>query len=171
MFGWCVAISLLLLTAAPTVGAAQATGTASAGAEHHRIRFFAGDWVFTGKMDGTVFGPGQPNSIGESCQMIGDFFVTCRYEVKRVNSLLRGLDVLGYDAAERLYTFTSCDSQGVVGHGKGTAQGDTWSLAFGATSRVTWKELSATSYAITIEGLQADGRWVATMDGTYQRRK
>jgi hypothetical protein len=84
--------------------------------------------------------------------------------------LLRGLGIFGYDKAVGTYFFTSYDNHGVVDRWSAQVKGDTWSLvAASGKARTTWKELSPTRYHITIEALQASGRWAAVMVGTHQK--
>jgi hypothetical protein len=102
--------------------------------------------------------------------MLGDAFVTCAYEIKQSTSSLRGLGIFGFDKAVRTYFFTSYDNHGVVDRWSAQVKDDTWSLvATSGKARTTWKELSPTRYHITIEALQASGRWVTVMVGTYQK--
>ncbi len=82
---------LLLFLTAPSILSAQTPTPREAGPER-RVPFFAGDWNFTGELDGVRFGPDQPeNRVTEHCEMLGDFFLTCRCEVRRSGLILKGL--------------------------------------------------------------------------------
>ncbi len=84
-------------------------------APERRVPFFAGEWNFTGELDGVRFGPDQPeNRVTEHCEMLGDFFLTCRYELRRSASSLKGLGIFGYDKAAEAYFFTSYDNTRLV---------------------------------------------------------
>lgn len=163
-------VAALALLAAGTILFAQ-TATPRAPGPETRVSFFAGDWTFTGQLDGAAFGPDHPeHRVTEHCEMLGDVFLICRYEIKRATAPVRGLGVFGYDGAARTYFFTSYDNQGAVSPWSARVKGDTWSLvAASGKARTTWKELSPTSYHIMIETLQADDTWTPVMVGTCQK--
>lgn len=170
MARWRTTSTALLLVATGTIHFALATTTGAAGPES-RVSFFAGDWTFTGRLDGATFGPDDPqNRVTEHCEMLGDFFLTCRYEIKRSTSPVSGLGIFGYDGPARKYFFTSYDNHGAVSPWSAQVKGDTWSLvAASGKARTTWKELSPTRYHILIETLQAGDTWTSVMVGTYQK--
>ena len=119
-------IAMLPLMCSATGVVAQAAAPSEPQSEHRRLEFFAGDWEFSGTMDGAPCGPGRANRVSESCDMIGGFFVACRYTLKVGGGVLSGIGITGYNAIDGVYEFTSYDSKGAIGHGKGAPKGDTW---------------------------------------------
>jgi Protein of unknown function (DUF1579) len=164
-------ITMSVLMCSATWVGAEVAAPSEPRSEHRRLEFFAGDWEFSGIMDGVQCGPGLANRVTETCDMIGGYFVACRYTLKIGDAVLSGIGITGYSAAAGVYEFTSYDSKGAIGRGKGGPKGETWSLSFGPKMRVMWKELSPTSYRILIEALRADGAWSPTTEGTYSKGK
>jgi hypothetical protein len=89
----CVALSLVATGSGPVFGQG-----ATSSAPEHRIAFFAGNWTFTGEMNGVRFGPDRPgSSVSEQCEMLGPVFLVCDYQIVRSDAVLKGLGVFGYD--------------------------------------------------------------------------
>jgi hypothetical protein len=58
--------------------------------------------------------------------MPGNFFVERRYDGKSPMGEYKGLEILGYDAAKKTYTFNGFDNSGMMGSGTMTVSGTTW---------------------------------------------
>ena len=137
--------------------------------EHARLSLFEGFWVFTGRLGGIEYGVAGANTHTESCQLIGSHFVACQYEVNAPASPYSGIGIVGYDAEDHSYSFTSYDSRGTITRLRAPVQADRWVWEVGSNSRVVWEQLSPTAYAYRAEARDSTGGWRAVSEGRYDK--
>jgi hypothetical protein len=84
---------------------------------------------------------------------------------------------MGYDAAEKVYTYDAFNNLGEADHFKGAVQGDTWTWTSEgniegkpAKMRFTAKEVSPTMYTMKFE-MAAGGDWTTVMEGKATKAK
>ena len=107
--------------------AAQAPQPPKPGPEHQRLNAFVGNWTFQGEIKPGPMGPGGKLTGTDRIQwMPGGFFVERRFEGKSPAGEMRGLEIMGYDAAKKAYTYNYFDSMGMMGTGTFTISGSTW---------------------------------------------
>jgi len=94
------------------------------GLVYDRLKMFRGFLVYTGRLDGSEFGVGGPNTHTEACELIGDRFVASRYEVNSGDASYNGVGIVGFDEENQEFTFTSYDSRGVVTKLRAPAEGN-----------------------------------------------
>src|SRR5205814_6484486 len=56
----------------------------------------------------------------------GGFFMAHHWDVKQGATVIKGMEVIGYDAKAKVYTSTFFDNGGNTGVFKGTVQGSVW---------------------------------------------
>jgi Protein of unknown function (DUF1579) len=99
------------------------------GPEHQKLGAFVGNWTFDGEMKPGPMGPGGKMTGSDRIQwMPGNFFVERRFEGKGSMGEMKGVEIMGYDAAKKVYTFHSFDNMGMMGSGTMTVKGDTWTV-------------------------------------------
>ena len=100
------------------------------GPEHQKLAAFVGNWTFEGEMKPGPMGPGGKMTGTDRIQWLpGNFFVERRYDGKGPMGEMKGVEILGYDAAKKTYTANFFDSMGAMGWATMKVSGDTWSVA------------------------------------------
>lgn len=147
--------------------------------EHQKLAYFVGKWTSGGDMKQSPFGPAGKVTSTDACEWFeGGFAVICRNEGKGPMGPVKGIGIMGYDAAQKVYTYYGVDSTAMVMTSvpRGTVQGDTWtytdeSMMGSQTvkSRYVLKVLSPTSYSFKWETQGPDGKWATIMEGTSRK--
>jgi hypothetical protein len=165
--------SMLLVTLA-YLGAASAQAQMDApkpAPELRKLDYFVGSWKTEGDMKP---GPGYPGgkftAVDHDEWMKGGFFVVAHSDFKASAGDGTELSVMGYDAAEKVYTYTAFNSAGQRETAKGRLEGDTWTWNSNETiggmhSRYSMKILSPTSYTFKFELSQDGATWFSAMEG------
>src|SRR5262245_24034845 len=97
------------------------------GPEHQKLAAFVGNWTFEGEMKPGPMGPGGKMTGSDRVQWLpGNFFIERRFEGKGPMGEMKGVEILGYDAAKKTHTFNFFDSMGAIGSGTMKVAGDTW---------------------------------------------
>jgi hypothetical protein len=170
-------IGVLLVCAAVLSG--QAPPAPKPGPEHQRLGVFVGNWAFTGEMKPGPMGPGGKMTGTDRIQWLpGNFFLERRFEGKGPMGQMSGLEILGYDAAKKAYSYTIVDSMGAMGSGTGTVSGDTWNFTgtmnMGGKSmqeRCTLVGTGSASMKINCD-MSTDGKsWAPTFAGSITKSK
>jgi hypothetical protein len=117
-----------LLTVCGGILSGQAGQAPKPGPEHQKLAAFVGNWAFTGEMKPGPMGPGGKLTGTDRIQWLpGNFFLERRFEMKGQMGEMRGLEILGFDAAKNAHTYSYFDSTGASGLGTMTMSGSTWS--------------------------------------------
>lgn len=97
------------------------------GPEHKRLNYFAGKWTFAEEMKQSPFGPaGKVTGTDQNEILSGGFFLVMHSEGKGPMGELKELEVIGYDAEEKVYIYHGFNNFGEAETYRGTVQGDTW---------------------------------------------
>ena len=145
--------------------------------EVKRLEYFVGTWKAEYEIKPGPMGPGGKMSSVDQCRfMPGGFFLEIRTEGNGTIGVLKGLAVMGYDIAEKVYTYDAFNNLGEADHFKGSLQGDTWtwnseSVVDGKPTRMrfTAREVSPTMYTMKFEmGTGSD--WTAVMEGKATKK-
>ena len=169
-----------LLFVLSSVLIAQAPPIPKPGPEQQRLGAFVGNWTFEGEMKPGPMGPGGKMTGSDRIQWLpGNFFVERRFEGKSPMGEMKGLEIMGYDSAKKVYTFNGFDSMGSMLSGTMTVSGNTWTatgsgsmggmimhdrctLAFGAGS---------TTLTVKCE-MSMDGKtWAPSIEGKATKAK
>ncbi len=150
------------------------------GPENKKLEYFVGNWTSEGEMKPSPMGPGGKVSMKEdSTLMEGGFFVVIRSTfTSAAMGNGGGLSIMGYDPAEKIYTYSEFNSWGEANHSKGTVDGDTWTWLSDVKAgpktmkgRFTMKIVSPTEYSYRFE-MSPDGtKWDLYMEGKATKDK
>lgn len=175
---WMVGVSLVLFAAA--VGVAQEAPEApKPTAEHKALGMWVGSWAGKGEMKPGPFGPGGPMSWTESCSWFegAEFHVVCKSNGSGPMGEMKGLGVMGYNPAKKVYTHYGVDSTGWSGFSEGTKSGDSWTFESEETmgdkkfkSRFTMKMDSPTKMHFHWEMSEDGTNWTRMMEGTSEKK-
>lgn len=149
-----------------------------AGPEHKRLHYFVGRWQTEGDMKQSPFGPpGKFTGTDRNAMLAGGFFLVMHSDGKGPLGEMRSLEVMGYNADEKVYTFNGFDNWGMAETSKGTVNGDTWTwnseTKWGGKAykaRFILKEVSPTSYTFNYD-ISEDGTWKNVMEGKATKAK
>jgi hypothetical protein len=139
--------------------------------ELKKLDYFVGNWKTDGDMKPVAGSPGGKFSAMDRDEwMKGGFFIVAHSDFKSVMGDGTELSVMGYDPAEKVYTYAAFNSRGEHETAKGTIDGDTWTWLSNETmggmhSRFIMKILSPTSYSFKFELSQDGTTWISAMDG------
>ena len=114
----------------------RAAGTPKPSRAHRKLDFFAGKWRHEGEIKPSSFGPGGKFTYTETCEWFaGGFALVCRSEGAVPEGVMKGLSILGWDAAEKSYAYFEINSTGELLYSRGKVRGKIW------TSQNTSKRL------------------------------
>lgn len=148
--------------------------------EHQRLGVFVGNWTFTGEAVAGPMGPGGKITGNSRIAWLPDKMSIERvYEGKGPGGEMKGKEVMGYDAAKKVYTFSYSDSSGMKGSGTLTVKDNIWNATgTGDMAGAKFQErctltLGAgnTTMNISCQG-SADGKtWAPTFSGVATKTK
>ena len=117
--------------------------------ELNKLDYFVGAWKLEGEIQANAMSPGgHLIETNHNEWMDGGFFLVVRSEFTISGmKAARGIAYLGYDSAERVYTYDEFNSMGEAIHSKGSVEGNMW----------TWNGERNTENTIT------KTRWVVTI--------
>ena len=175
----CFAV-VVVLSMSVVTAIAQKQEMPKPGPEHQRLAAFVGNWTFEGEMKPGPMGPGGKLTGTDRIDWTpGNFFLQRSYEGKSPMGEMRGIEILGYDAAKKVYTYNSFDSLGMMGSGTMTVKGSTWTASGTSTigtmvmrDRCTLDfGAGSTTIAIKCE-TSSDGKsWAPTFEGKATKTK
>ena len=175
-----LAVSIALVLMFVGVALAQApSGPPKPGPEHQKLAYFAGKWSSQGDMKPGPFGPGGKVTFTETCDWFdGNFALVCHSDGKMQDLSHKGLSVMGWDPAEKTYTYFATNSMGEIVFSRGTVQGDTWTWnneskmnGKPVRARFTLKQVSPDSASYKFEMGGADEPMKLVMEGKQTRVK
>lgn len=156
---------------------AQAPQMPQPAPELKKLDFFVGTWKVDADMKPSQFGPGGKLSSTDHIEwMQGNFFLLIHTSFTSAMGSGIELGVMGYDSANKVFTYTSFNSVGEHETATGTFDGSTWTWnseqtsAPGAKWRYTQKILSPTSYSIKFEMSPNGGALSTVMEGTATKQ-
>jgi len=165
-----IAISTILITG---VVFAQ-MGPPKPAPELQKLNYFLGQWMSSGDMKPSPFGPGGKfTDSGHGEWMEGGFFLVIHSEFNSPSmGTSKGVAYMGYDPQDKVYTYDAFSSMGENIHSKGTLDGDTWNwtndMKMGPKTiktRYTMKILSPTSYTFNFAMSEDGAKWETMMEG------
>ena len=172
-------VVLVLALFSTTVGfAEEPPGAPQPTAEHKALGVWLGNWTFSGEMKAGPYGPGGPMSWTETCSWFGggEFHVICKSEGSGPMGPMKGLGIMGYNPAKKVYTHYGVDSNGWEGHSEGARSGDDWTFQSEETmegktfySRFAMSKASPTEMTFTWEMSEDGKNWMAMMEGTGKK--
>lgn len=175
-------LAMLFLLVAPVAVASQTQAPAPAakpGPELRKFDMFSGTWNIEGQAQASVFAPaGKQTSVETYEWMPGGFFMVHHWDAKQGSAEFKGMEVLGYDTRNKVYTSKLFDSAGDAGSWKAMLQGNTWAWtgetdAVGKSvhERCTLTTTPPNTYAQKCE-VSTDGvKWLPNFDQKATRAK
>jgi len=157
---------------------AQAPQQAPAPTEAQQMMgYFVGDWKLKGTMKVSPTGPGGPFTATEHSEWVpGSFFVETHSSVQSPMGNIRGVRVMEYNPADKVYTYNAYNSLGEHQVALGHAQGNVWTWTAeekmnGVTvnGRYTITLVSPTSYTFKSEVATPSGGWSTAIEGKATR--
>ena len=161
-----------------TVGLAQEPP--KPGPEHQRLSPFVGTWTFEGELKPGIMGPGgKITGTDRITWMPGGFYLERRVDGKMAGAEMKALEIMGYDAAKKVYTFTYFDNMGSQGSGTLTVAGDTWNATGNASmGGMAIRERCAltfgagnTTLTVKCEASTDGTKWGPTIEGVAKKVK
>ena len=175
-----LAVVVAVLSMHAGVVIAQKPEVSKPGPEHQRLAAFVGNWTLEGDIKPGPMGPGGKMTGTDRIDWVpGSFFIQRLYQGKSPMGEMQGLEILGYDAAKKVYTFNSFDSMGMRGSGTLTVKGNTWTSTGTATmgtavihDRCTM-DFGAGATTLTVKcDMSIDGKsWTPTFEGKATKTK
>jgi hypothetical protein len=173
-------VALAALMACTVLVLAQTTQAPKPGPEHQKLAAFVGNWTFEGEMKPGPMGPGGKVTGTDRVQWLpGGFFLERRFDGKGPAGEMKGVEIMGYDPAKKVYTYTYFDSMGATGSGTMTVSGDTWNAT--GTTNVGGKSMHercaltfaavGTSLNIKCDGSTDGKSWASTFEGKATKPK
>src|SRR4030095_2245957 len=153
---------------------------AQTGPEHQKLGVFVGNWTFAGEAVAGPMGPGGKITGTHRISWLPDkMSIERQYEGKGPGGDMKGREVMAYDAAKKVYTFSYTDSSGAKGSGTITVKDNTWNATgTGDMGGVKFQERCTLTFGagnttlnISCQG-SADGKtWAPTMSGVATKTK
>ena len=145
--------------------------------EQQMMGYFVGDWKLEGTMKVSPTAPAGPFTSTEHAEWVpGSFFVETHSSMKSPMGNIRGMRVMEYNPADKVYTYNAYNSLGEHQVALGHVQGNTWTWTAeekmnGATvnGRYTVTLVSPTSYTFKSEVATPSGGWSTVMEGKATR--
>src|SRR5262249_49570070 len=142
--------------------------------ELKKLDYFSGNWKLEGDAKPGPMGPGGKFSGMEHNEwMKGGFFLVSHSDFKGAGMPdAKGLSVMGYDSAKKVYTYQEFNSMGENFSSEGRVEGDNWTWTseqeMGGqvmTSRFSMKMMSPTMFTIKFEMAPKGSELVVAMEG------
>jgi hypothetical protein len=123
--------TLVKMLAAATATSMAALSTARAEgprtADHARLGVFVGKWKVVGEMTPSALSPGgRFAGVHRGAWDFGGYFVVMRYRGTDNGRPVSQIDLFGWDAESKRYTYDSFNSLGQRASFTGSVAGDTW---------------------------------------------
>jgi hypothetical protein len=145
--------------------------------EQQMMGYFVGDWKLEGSVKISPKSPGGPFTSKEHSEWVpGSFFVETHSSMNGPMGNVRGMRVMEYNPADKVYTYNAYNSLGEHQVAIGHVQGNTWTWTAeekmnGATvnGRYTITITSPATYTFKSEVATPSGGWTSVMEGTATR--
>jgi hypothetical protein len=159
-----ILISIIVALMVTTSGMAQ-TAAPKPGVEIKKLAVWSGDWTYEGDAKASPLGPAGKFSGKVTCRMtLGGYFLDCRWEEKGPTGMIRGIEIDGYDSVNKVYTTHTFGSDGGMGSGSITINGNSWTFLVDVIQ--AGKQLKARSAAeFSPDGMNFTGKSEISLDG------
>ena len=149
------------------------------GAEQTRLGYFAGKWNIEGESKPSPMGPGGKLKARETCEWFpGGFQLVCHSDATNPMGSAKTQSVMGYDPAEKTYTYYAISSVGDNFFVRGNVSGQVWTwntenIVNGKPMkiRVTVTEESPTAYSFKMEASFDGGAWAVLEEAKATKAK
>jgi len=170
-------LALVVLSCASPCLAQAPQPTLTPTPEHQKMGYFAGDWKMQGTMKISSNTPGAPFTSTEHGEWVsGGFFLETHSSMHSVMGDVRGVRVLEYNPADKVYTYNAYNSLGEHQMATGHVLDNIWMWTSEAQmngviakGRYTITVVSPASYTFKYETLTSTGTWSTVMEGKASR--
>ena len=170
-------LALVVLSCASPCLAQAPQPTLTPTPEHQKMGYFAGDWKMQGTMKISSNTPGAPFTSTEHGEWVsGGFFLETHSSMHSVMGDVRGVRVLEYNPADKVYTYNAYNSLGEHQMATGHVLDNIWTWTSEAQmngliakGRYTITVVSPASYTFKYETLTQTGTWSTVMEGKATR--
>lgn len=144
------------------------------GPEVKKLGYFVGTWTMTGDMKENPFGMPAGKFTGTSkCEWFaGGYQVVCHDTGKSSMGTTHSMNILSYNADDKMYSYYGIDSMGMAEGAKGNVDGNNWvytsdSKMGGKTfhGRYSMDTSSPGSYTFKYETSEDGQKWSTMMEG------
>jgi hypothetical protein len=157
----------------PATGAQTPERLPKHGAEHEKLAYFVGKWIYEEDVKTTAYSRSGKYVYTESCEWFaGEFAVVCKSHNQ--NGTPKALSIMGYDLREKTYTYFQTHSNGESGFSRGTIDGDTWTWIDDLKithGRFTEKTVNSDLATYTYEMARGSEPWTQVTEGKQTRQK
>jgi hypothetical protein len=157
----------------PATGAQTPESLPKHGAEHEKLAYFVGKWIYEEDVKTTAYSRIGKYVYTESCEWFaGEFAVICKSHNQ--NGTPIGLSIMGYDLREKTYTYFQTRSNGESAFQRGTIDGDTWTWIDDLKithGRFTEKTVNSDLATYTYEMARGSEPWTLVTEGKQTRQK
>jgi hypothetical protein len=157
----------------PASGAPTPESLPKHGAEHEKLAYFLGKWVYEEDVKPTAYSHSGKYVYTESCEWFaGEFAIVCHSYNQ--NGTPKGLSIMGYDLREKTYTYFGTQSNGESGFQRGTIDGDVWTWTDDSKithGRFTEKTVNSDLATYTYEMARGSEPWTVVTEGKQTRQK
>ena len=171
-----------VLTSILLAAAAMAQMAPTPAAELKKLDYFVGTWSAEGTISPGPWGAGGKfSSTGSNDWGMGGFFLIGHSDFKMPAELGgegKGMQIMGYDPTDNLYTYDAFNSQGRREVSQGTLSADTWTWKSSQTydgqevqQRMTIKMLSPGSYTLKFDVSMDGTNWMPFMEAKATKAK
>jgi hypothetical protein len=172
-----IALAFAVLCCASYCLAQFAQPTTTPTPEHQKMGYFAGDWKMQGTTKISPNAPGAPFTSTEHGEWVsGGFFLETHSSMHSVMGDVRGVRVLEYNPAAKVYTYNAYNSLGEHQMATGHVLDNIWTWTSEAQmngliakGRYTITVVSPASYTFKYETLPQTGTWSTVMEGKATR--
>jgi len=169
------ALVLEIAASAPAQAQAQAPQPAP---ELKKLDYFAGTWTTEGEIKPGPMGSGGRFTGTNRVQwMDGAFFLVTHSEFHGAMGNGEETSYMGYDAADKMYTYDSYSTLGEADHATGNVDGDTWTWqsrtrmsAVTLRGKLTLRMLSERAYTFRFETSPDGTAWTTVLEGKTTRK-
>jgi len=170
-------LALVVLSCASPCLAQAPQPTLTPTPEHQKMGYFAGDWKMQGTMKISSNTPDAPFTSTEHGEWVsGGFFLETHSSMHSVMGDVRGVRVLEYNPADKVYTYNAYNSLGEHQMATGHVLDNIWMWTSEAQmngviakGRYTITVVSPASYTFKYETLTSTGTWSTVMEGKASR--
>ena len=139
--------------------------------------YFVGDWKLEGTMKVSPTVPAAPFTSTEHAEWVpGSFFVETHSSMKSPMGNIRGMRVMEYNPADKVYTYNAYNSLGEHQVATGHVGGNVWTWTADekmngvvVKGRYTVTLVSPASYTFKSEVATPSGGWSSVMEGKATR--
>jgi hypothetical protein len=173
-----VALGVLFVALSSVAPAQAPAAMPKPNAEMKKLDMLIGTWMYTGDAIKSVFGPAGKVTGSDVYEMLpGGFFMQHHWDEQNPLGNAKGVEIWGYDAVKKNFTFNYFNSFGDWGSGTLTINGTAYASTSSGVSydgktnkgRCTGT-LTAKTWTIKCDASADGNTWAHSFDGTWTKK-